>query len=167
MKSIYVAGGCFWGVGHYYSLLKGVVNTTVGYANSELEDINYEQTCSGEFQAVEAVLVEYDETLISLDKIIEHLFRMIDPTSLNKQGGDIGVQYRVGIYSCDLEELKYINNVVNSYQKNYSDPIVLEVSYLDNFYNAEEYHQKYLYKNPDGYCHISMHLIKDSEKKGV
>ncbi len=165
MKKIVVAGGCFWGVEHFYKQVKGIVSTKVGYANSKKVDINYEETCSGKYEAVEAVYLSYDEDVISIDKIIELLFRIIDPTSINKQGGDIGVQYRTGIYTNDIDEKNYINNVITSYKDKYEDDIVVEVTSLDNFYNAEEYHQEYLIKNTGGYCHIDMSKLTEEDKK--
>ncbi len=165
MKSIVVAGGCFWGVEHYYSLVKGIKNTKVGYANSQLKDINYQQTCSGEYEAVEAVFLEYDETVISINKIVELLFRIIDPTSINKQGEDTGIQYRSGIYSNDQDELKIIKQMISEYQNDYPQKIVVEVCELENFYDAEEYHQKYLVKNVNGYCHVDFTKLTEADKK--
>lgn len=164
MKNI-VAGGCFWGVDHYFSLIKGIVTTKAVYANSDMENISYEQVCLGKFRAVEAVYLEYNEAEISIEQIIELLFRIIDPTSKYKQGEDEGIQYRTGIYSKDQDELKYIENILLKLQKNYSNPIMTEVAYLDNFYDAEDNHQLYLVRNPNGYCHVDMSKIKDNEKK--
>ena len=165
MKEIYVAGGCFWGVEHFYSLVKGIVNTKCVYLNSQKEDISYEETCSGVYNAVEAVHIEYDEKDITLEKIIELLFRIIDPTSLNKQGNDKGVQYRVGVYTDDTAEQKVVKNIITEEQKNYTERIVLEVMGVNNSFDAEEYHQKFLYKNVNGYCHINMNKIKKDELK--
>lgn len=165
MKTIYVAGGCFWGVSHYYDQLKGVIKSTVGYANGMTKNPTYQEVCSQTTNHAETVKVEYDETIISLENIVDHLMRMIDPTSLNKQANDIGTQYRSGIYSSDLEEVKTIAELVASYQPNYRKPIVVEVKELSSFYEAEEYHQKYLVKNIHGYCHIDFSLIREDEKK--
>lgn len=165
MKTLYVAGGCFWGVSHYYDQLKGVLNTTVGYANGTTENPTYQEVCSQVTNHTETVMVEYDENTITLEKIVDHLMRMIDPTSLNRQANDIGTQYRSGVYSTDKEEVMKIKQLVASYQPNYRKPLVVEVEELSSFYEAEEYHQKYLVKNINGYCHIDFRLIKEDEKK--
>lgn len=165
IKTITVAGGCFWGVEEYYRRLKGVESTRVGYAQGHKMNPSYQEVCTGETGHAEAVELHYDEKLISLKQIIDHLFRMIDPTSLNKQGNDIGTQYRVGIYPEDEEILELVQVEVAKRQKDYDKPFVLEMELLENFYDAEAYHQKYLIKNPGGYCHVNMNLIRDDEKK--
>ncbi len=165
MKIIVVAGGCFWGVEHYYGQVRGILKTQVGYANSILENINYKQACSGDYDAVEAVLLTYDENEISLEKIVELLFRIIDPTSLNRQAGDVGIQYRTGVYTNDKQEQDLLNELIKTYQQNYQKPIVVEIKPLDNFYDAEEYHQKYLVKNTNGYCHVDFSKLKEEDRK--
>ena len=165
MKSIVVAGGCFWGVDHYFSLVKGITNNKVVYANSNLAEITYEQACSGQFNAVEAVYLEYDDAILDLEKIVELLFRIIDPTSLNRQGGDIGVQYRTGIYTNDLDELVLLENLMTRLQIDHYKDIKVEVANLVNYYDAEDYHQLYLVKNPNGYCHVDFSKLKQEEKK--
>lgn len=166
MREIIVAGGCFWGVEEYYKRLKGINETMVGYANSNsLENNTYEVTCTGAYNAVEAVKIGYDESIISLDKILEHLFRMIDPTSLNKQGGDIGVQYRVGAYYNNEIDKEIILDFVKKQEANYTDKIVFEVLEVKNFFSAEDYHQDYLENNPNGYCHVDFSMIKKDELK--
>lgn len=159
IKRIYVAGGCFWGVEHFYKLALENIKTRVGYLNSVLDNPNYKMVCDGISDAVEAVEIEYDSSKYNLNKILDILFLIIDPTSVNKQGNDIGRQYRTGIYSNDINDLKLAKNYIGKIQHNYSKPIVVEVEKVDNFYEAEEYHQKYLEKNPSGYCHIDMSLI--------
>lgn len=165
MKKIVIAGGCFWGVEEYYRRLKGIFNTRVGYAQGSIENPSYQQVCTGQTNHAEVVDIEYEENLISLEKILEHLFRIVDPTSLNKQGGDKGTQYRVGVYPSQLEELERIKTYYELRQKDYTKPLVMEAELLRDFYDAEAYHQKYLLNNPSGYCHVNMHLIKDDEKK--
>lgn len=164
-KTIYLAGGCFWGVAEYYRRLKGIVSTEVGYAQGTTENPTYREVCTQTTNHTETVEVVYDANEISLEKVIEHFFRMIDPTSLNRQGNDIGTQYRSGIYSKDLEEVEEIIKLVESYQPHYDQPIVVEVEQLKDFYKAEEEHQDYLVKNPFGYCHINFNLIKPEELK--
>lgn len=165
MKEIVIAGGCFWGVQEYYSRLKGVESTVVGYANGITDNPTYEEVCTGKTNFVEAVYIHYDENIIPLEKIIEHLFRFIDPTSLNRQGGDIGTQYRTGVYYIDEADQAIAQQYIQSRQSEYSKPIVVEVLPLKNFYEAEEYHQKYLVKNPTGYCHVNFDVIRPEELK--
>jgi methionine-S-sulfoxide reductase len=154
MKSIVFAGGCFWGVEAYFKQLEGVHDTEVGYINGPGET-TYKAVCEGSGHT-EAVLLHYDEQTISLKKLLDHLFNIIDPTSINKQGPDRGIQYRTGIYNYLPEQLPFIENYIAVRQKEYKKPIVLEI--LDNltFYPAEDYHQDYLDKNKFGYCHVDL-----------
>ena len=147
MSVIYLAGGCFWGVQKYFDQFEGIIKTTVGYANGHTENPKYEDVKAGKTGHVETVKVEYDENKRSLKQILDDYYRIIEPTSLNKQGEDEGISYRTGIY--------YINEKkTQEVQKDYHEKVVVEIQPLDNFYEAEEYHQKYLEKNPQGYCHI-------------
>jgi len=165
MKKIVIAGGCFWGVEAYYKRLKGIEATSVGYANGKIENPTYQQVKIGNTDFVEVVELTYNENIISLEKIFEHLFRFIDPTSLNKQGGDIGTQYRTGIYYESNDEMEKAIAFITNEQNKYYLPIVVEVNLLDSFYEAEVYHQKYLDKNPSGYCHVNFDLIRPEELK--
>ncbi len=162
MKTIYLAGGCFWGVEHFFSLAKGIINTEVGYANGTLDYPKYEDLKHGLDDASETVKIDYDENVISLEKILELYLRVVDPYSVNKQGEDEGVQYRTGVYyqnDSDKEAIKkYFDNVL---EKDYK----IEVVKLNKFFAAEEYHQDYLNKNPQGYCHINMAKLKPEERK--
>ena len=162
MKTIYLAGGCFWGVERYFSLAKGIVSTEVGYANGTKDNPKYEDLKKGLDDASETVKIIYDEKVISLEKILELYLRVVDPYSINKQGEDEGIQYRSGIYYLDEEDKKIIVNYFKSVSlKDYA----IEILPLRKFYKAEEYHQKYLEKNPHGYCHINMDFLKDDERK--
>lgn len=158
MKEIYLAGGCFWGVEEYFSRIEGVVETSVGYANGHMEDPSYEEVCTGTTGHTETTYIKYDDNTIGLDKILTKFFRIIDPTLLNRQGGDIGNQYRTGVYYINSNDLPIINKILKEEEVKYNDPIVTEVLPLSSYYLAEEYHQKYLKKNPGGYCHIDMSL---------
>ena len=162
MKTIYLAGGCFWGVEHFFSLAKGIINTEVGYANGTLDNPKYEDLKHGLDDASETVKIDYDENVISLEKILELYLRVVDPYSVNKQGEDEGVQYRTGVYyqnDADKETIKkYFDKVL---EKDYK----IEVVKLNKFFTAEEYHQDYLNKNPQGYCHINMAKLKPEERK--
>lgn len=157
MKGIYLAGGCFWGVEEYFSRIDGVVETNVGYANGHKENPSYEQVCTGTTGHAETTYIKYDDH-VSLRELLKKFFRIINPTLLNRQGGDIGNQYRTGIYYIDESDKDIITEIMEEEQKKYKVPIVTEVLPLSSYYPAEEYHQKYLKKNPGGYCHIDMSL---------
>ena len=158
MKEVYLAGGCFWGLQAFFDLRNGVIETIAGYANGNTENPAYEQVCTNKTGYAETVFIKYDESKITLNKILEDFWKVIDPTLLNRQGGDIGTQYRTGIYYKDENDLDIIRNSLENEQKKYRKPIVTEVEKLKNFYKAEEYHQKYLKKNSNGYCHIDLSL---------
>ncbi|EHJ56807.1 peptide methionine sulfoxide reductase msrA/msrB [Streptococcus urinalis FB127-CNA-2] len=158
LREIYLAGGCFWGVEDYFSRVKGVTNAVSVYANGKEGTTNY-QLISQTGHA-ETVKVTYDKSIISLKEILLHYFRIIDPTSKNKQGNDVGSQYRTGIYVTNKEDLEVVSQLFKEKAHNYDKPIVVEKSYLKNFIKAEEYHQDYLKKHPNGYCHINVNQAK-------
>ena len=161
-KVIYLAGGCFWGVQEYFSRLKGVNNTVCGYANGTTAFPTYEEVKSQKTGHAETVKIEYDDEIISIQKLLEHFLRFVDPYAINKQGEDEGTQYRTGVYYVDLldaiDARSYLSSVL---KRGYT----IEIAKLNNFFKAEEYHQDYLKKNPTGYCHINLNVIKDDEKK--
>ena len=156
MKEIVLAGGCFWGVEEYMSRIDGVIDTKVGYGNGNTENPTYEEVCTNTTGHAEVVYIKFDENIISLEELLNRFWKIINPTLLNRQGPDIGSQYRTGIYYIDEEDLETINKTKAEQQKKYKDPIVTEIEPLKVFYDAEEYHQKYLKKNPEGYCHIDL-----------
>ena len=160
-KKIYLAGGCFWGTDHLFSLVDGVVKTAAGYANSKVAYPSYEEVCTGRTGAAETVEVVYDDTKVGLTDLLSIYFRSIDPTTLNRQGNDIGTQYRTGIYYTDPADLPAIEAFVAAVQRRYTEPLAVEVRPLVNFYPAELYHQEYLYKNPQGYCHVDPALFEE------
>ena len=160
MKKIYLAGGCFWGVEHFLSLIDGVEETTVGYANSDIDTPSYEDLKQHRSSASETVEVIYDENKISLKEILNLFFMIIDPTTLDQQGHDIGHQYRTGIYYIDNNDIELIKQELNDLQNKYTKPIVTELLPLDNFTKAEDYHQDYLIKNPQGYCHVDPKMFE-------
>jgi len=164
-QTIYLAGGCFWGVEAYFQQLKGVVQTEVGYANGDSENPTYQDLVNHRANHAETVKVIYDSQIITLSKILEHFLRIVDPFSLNRQGHDIGIQYRSGIYYINEEDFITINSYFSSVNPRPDKPFVVEVIKLKNFYRAEEYHQDYLLKNPHGYCHVDMRKIKKEERK--
>ena len=162
MKKIYFAGGCFWGVEHFFSLVKGVEQTRVGYANGVLDNPSYLDLKSGRDSASETVEIVYDESIITINKLLELLLRVIDPYSINTQGEDEGIQYRTGVYYLDKNEEKIIRNY---FAEHLNPDYKVEVQPLNKFFLAEEYHQDYLNKNPTGYCHINMAKLRPDERK--
>lgn len=156
LRTIYLAGGCFWGMQGYFDLLDGVKKTSVGYANSNIANPSYNLVCSGQTNATETLEVIFDDSIITLKEILERFFSIIDPTTINRQGNDIGSQYRSGIYAEDLNLLQQAKDFIQKIKSRYNKPICTEVQDLQNYYLAEEYHQKYLEKNPNGYCHIDI-----------
>jgi len=158
-KDIYLAGGCFWGTEHYFKQIHGVVATEVGFANGHTENPTYEEVYTDTTGFAETVHVCYNPDVVSLRFLIKMFFKAIDPTSLNRQGHDEGTRYRTGIYYVDASDLPIINNVYDEEQQNHQQSLVVEKLPLQNFYTAEEYHQDYLDKNPDGYCHLPLSLF--------
>ncbi len=163
-KTIYLAGGCFWGVDAYMKQLKGIIKTESGYANGHTINPSYEEVCTGKTGHAETVYVQYDPAVISLKTILEQFFSIIDPTQINRQAGDIGEQYRNGIYYTDDLDLLMIEAVMRDVQKEYTKVLATEVGPLKAYYVAESYHQDYLEKNPNGYCHVRLDSVPDTLK---
>ncbi len=164
MKEIYLAGGCFWGTEHYFKQIEGVLETETGFANGNTENPTYEEVYTDTTGYAETVKVVYDETKVSLGFLIDMFFHAIDPTLLNRQGHDEGTRYRTGVYYTDEVELPVIKRVFEEKQKLYTQPIVTEIAPLRNFFPADEYHQDYLDKHPDGYCHLPVELFEFARK---
>ena len=158
MKTIYLAGGCFWGVEKFFEQFDGVIATEVGYANGPDEAPSYEDVCRSSGHA-ETVKVVYDESRLSLTELLNFYFMVIDPLSVNKQGNDRGIQYRTGIYCTDDGQLAEARAVYDAEEKKAGQKLAVELELLRNFFSAEEYHQKYLDKNPGGYCHIPQKMF--------
>lgn len=156
IKEIYLAGGCFWGVEAYFERIEGVIDSESGYANGSFANPTYEDLIYRNSGHAETVKITYDANKISLLTILQHYFRIIDPTSLNKQGGDVGIQYRTGIFYENEDDKELALKAIEAEQKKYDKKIVVEVLPLQRFDKAEEYHQDYLQKNPRGYCHIDL-----------
>ena len=163
LNVIYLAGGCFWGVEAYISRLKGVNQTEVGYANGNDLAPTYEKVSRGKTGHAECVKLTYNPLIITLDEILENFFKIINPYTKNKQGNDIGTQYRTGIYWQDDLQKDIVLNFLKEKQKVSPKNIVVEAKQITCFFTAEEYHQKYLEKNPQGYCHVDLNLIDDKE----
>ena len=164
MKEIYLAGGCFWGTEHYFKQIEGVLETETGFANGNTENPTYEEVYTDTTGYAETVKVVYDETKVSLGFLIDMFFHAIDPTLLNRQGHDEGTRYRTGVYYTDEVELPVIKRIFDEKQKLYNQPIVTEIAPLRNSFPAEEYHQDYLDKHPDGYCHLPVELFEFARK---
>ncbi len=164
IKSIYFAGGCFWGTEHFFKQIEGVTFTETGYANGSTPDPTYRQVYTDTTGYAETVHVEYDNDVIDLEFLVRMFFRAIDPTSLNRQGEDVGTRYRTGIYYTDAEELPCIKNIYDEIGRQHESPLVVELEPLKNFYRAEDYHQDYLENNPDGYCHLPLELFEFARK---
>lgn len=157
-KTIYLAGGCFWGVEAYFRQIEGVLDAVSGYANGQTATPKYEEIA--QTGHAETVKIDYDPEKISLNELLLYYFRVINPVSLNQQGNDRGTQYRTGIYHVDAEDIPVINAALAHLATQYDAPIVVENAPLAGFSLAEDYHQRYLEKNPDGYCHIDISLAK-------
>ena len=164
IRSIYFAGGCFWGTEHFFKKIEGVTFTETGYANGNTPDPTYRQVYTDTTGYAETVHVEYDSDVIDLDFLVHMFFKAIDPTSLNRQGEDVGTRYRTGIYYTDAEELPCIRKVYDEIGSQYEMPLAVELEPLKNFYPAEDYHQDYLENNPDGYCHLPLELFEFARK---
>ena len=158
-KDIYLAGGCFWGTEHYFKQITGVVETEVGFAGGHTANPTYQEVYTDQTGHAETVRVRYNPQEVSLAFLLRMFFKAIDPTSLNKQGHDEGTRYRTGIYYTDAADLPVIDSIYTEEQALYDQPLVVERQPLDKFYTAEEYHQDYLDKNPDGYCHLPTALF--------
>ena len=154
-RTIYLAGGCYWGVEKYLDNVPGVVETEVGFANGHLEAPAYVQVKKGDTGHAETVRTMYEDTVIPLEKLLRLFFRIIDPTSFEKQGEDTGNQYRTGVYWTEAADEAVVHAELTGLQGQYAAPVVVEALPLECFYPAEEYHQKYLDKTPGGYCHVS------------
>ena len=153
MKTIYLAGGCFWGMQRFFDQFEGVLATEVGYANGPDRAPSYEEVCRSSGHA-ETVRIDYDESRITLTRLLDLYFTVIDPLSVNRQGGDSGVQYRTGVFYTDAAQLPEIRAVFGREEEKAGRELAVLLEPLRNFFSAEEYHQKYLEKNPGGYCHI-------------
>ncbi|WGE69587.1 peptide-methionine (S)-S-oxide reductase MsrA [Actinobacillus equuli subsp. haemolyticus] len=160
IREIYLAGGCFWGTEAFMQRINGVIDAQSGYANGNTENPTYQEVCAGSGHA-EVVKVTYDADKISLAKLLDYYFKVIDPVSVNQQGEDKGIQYRTGIYYVDAQDIPVINQALTDLQAQYAEPLAVENTKLEHYFPAEEYHQDYLDKNPNGYCHIDLQLMNE------
>ena len=163
MKTIYLAGGCFWGMQKFFDQFDGVAETEVGYANGPDYAPSYQEVCKNSGHA-ETLRIEYDPDTISLTALLEYYFMVIDPLSVNRQGEDSGIQYRTGIYYTGEDQLAEIKAVYAAQEEKAGAKLAVELEPIRNFFSAEEYHQKYLEKNPGGYCHIPRSFFNLGQK---
>ncbi len=163
-KNIFLAGGCFWGTEHFFKQIEGVTNTEVGFANGNTDNPTYEEVYTDTTGYAETVRIEYDDTVVNLEFLLQMFFKAIDPISLNKQGHDEGTRYRTGVYYTSEADLPIIKKVFTDEQQKLDAPIAVEVEPLQNFYPADERHQDYLDKNPNGYCHLPVELFEMARK---
>ena len=152
-----LAGGCFWGMEEIIRKIPGVVKTTVGYSGGTTADPTYEEVCTGTTGHAESIQVEFDSSRLSYEKLLDYFFRMHDPTTLNRQHNDVGTQYRSAIFYTSEAQKQAAEQVKTRWDRSgkFARPITTEITAAGKFYPAEEYHQKYLVKHPDGYtCHV-------------
>ena len=163
MRTIYLAGGCFWGLQKFFDQFEGVISTRVGYANGPDAAPTYQDVCRNSGHA-ETVKIDYEEGKLSLGALMDLYFLVVDPLSVNKQGEDEGIQYRTGVYYTDDDQLPALRAAFDAEARKVGAPLVVELLPLKNFFPAEEYHQKYLDKNPGGYCHIPQRMLHLNEE---
>ena len=155
-KVIYFAGGCFWGVEHFFKGVDGVLEAVPGYANGNTENPSYKEVYTDTTGHAEAVKVTYNPDRVGLGMLLKLFFTVTDPLTLNRQGHDEGTRYRSGVFYADDEDRPVIEQAFRETESRLGVPIVTELKPLRCFYPAEEYHRDYLDKNPDGYCHLSL-----------
>ena len=166
MDTIYLAGGCFWGLQKFFDQFDGVIRTEVGYANGPDRAPTYQEVCGNSGHA-ETVKIEFDGKRISLEQLLDYYFMVIDPLSVNRQGHDEGIQYRTGIFWTEPQQEEIIRQVYRREEQKAGARLAVAAEELRNFFSAEEYHQKYLEKNPGGYCHIPDRYYTLGTKSGA
>ena len=154
MTILYIAAGCFWGTERYYQKIKGVVTTEVGYANGPTATTNYQSVCAQD-GFVEVAKIVFDESVLTFEALFATYIRIVDPYALNKQANDVGVNYRIGLYSEDVNVLGQLETILRAWEKAHA-LTTIEIKRLVNYVVAEKYHQNYLKLKPDGYCHINL-----------
>lgn len=160
MKTIFLAAGCFWGAQHYLKQIRGIVETETGFANGNTDNPTYKEVYTDRTGYAEAVRVVFDPEVLPLKRLVQLYFDCIEPTSVNQQGEDKGTRYRTGIYYIEPEDRLTIQEVYDEVQRGYSAPLAVEVEPIRNFFPADESHQDYLDKHPDGYCHLPRALFE-------
>ena len=164
IQDLYFAAGCFWGAQKFFSLVKGVTFTEVGFANGFTENPTYKEVYTDQTGYAETVHLQYDTTVITEERLTELFLKAIDPLSLNKQGEDEGTRYRTGVYFISEDQVPGIRKALDRTAEALGQTLAVELLPLQNFYRAEEYHQDYLEKNPTGYCHLSPAIFRQAEE---
>lgn len=164
---IYLAGGCFWGTEALLSAINGVIYTDVGYLNGKRDNLTYKEVCQGNTEAREAVRVYYDKEKVSLSNLLFTFLRSIDPYIKNRQGNDVGSQYQSGLYYTDENTKMTIDRFLKLLSAHSQRQIAIESGEVKTYTIAEDYHQAYLEKNPNGYCHVSPALIEEIKNEGI
>ena len=154
MEQAIFAAGCFWGVQYYFDQVPGVIKSIVGYTGGQTENPTYEDVCSHTTGHAEAVLLEFDPKKVSFESLCKHFFRLHDPTQLNRQGPDVGDNYRSAIFYLTDEQQKIAEKVRQELQANFKQPIVTQIERAGPFYEAESYHQKYAERTGQGICNV-------------
>lgn len=160
MSQAIFAAGCFWGVQFYFDEVPGVTKTVVGYTGGHAENPTYEQVCAHGTGHAEAVLIDFDPEQVSYETLVRQFFRMHDPTQLNRQGPDVGDNYRSAIFYFDDEQRQTAEMVMRDIESNFDKPIVTQLAPAGKFYEAEPYHQKYTKRTGIGMCHVPYAPIK-------
>ncbi len=160
MQQAIFAAGCFWGVQYYFDQVLGVAKSTVGYTGGNTENPTYEEVCTHKTGHAEAVLLEFDPAKVSYETLCRHFFRMHDPTQLNRQGWDVGDNYRSAIFYFDDEQFETAERVKHEIEPKLNKPIMTEIKPATKFYEAEDYHQKYTERTGRGMCHVPYKPIK-------
>jgi methionine-S-sulfoxide reductase len=148
------AAGCFWGVQYYFDQVPGIVQTEAGYTGGHTPDPTYDQVATRRTGHAEAVRIEFDQDKVTYHTLVKQFFRMHDPTTLNRQGPDVGDEYRSAIFYTDQEQHEVAVRVRNEYQQTLGVPVVTQIERATTFYPAETYHQKFTEKTGLGMCHI-------------
>ncbi len=152
------AAGCFWGVEAYFGRVQGVVRTTAGYSGGTTRNPSYEQVCGGGTGHAESVLVEYDPSIVSYERLLYHFWKIHDPTQVDRQGNDVGSQYRSAIFTYSEEQREAAERSKAELERSgyHRKSIATKIGPASEFWRAEEYHQDYLAQNPGGYCHVDL-----------
>ncbi len=154
LQKAILAAGCFWVVKYYFDQVPGVVKTTVGYTGGHTAEPTYDQVCSHTTGHAEVTLIEFDPSKVTYETLLKQFFRMHDPTQMNRQGPDVGDQYRSAIFYFDDDQKATAEKVKQAIQKNFDKPVVTEITKTSEFYPAEDYHQKYTERTGHGMCHV-------------
>lgn len=164
-REIWFAAGCFWGAQKFFKMVDGVTFTEVGFANGNTENPSYKEVYTDTTGHAECVHIRYNPNIVTLNELAELYFKIIDPLSLNKQGEDEGTRYRTGVYYSDNQDFETLQVVFKKQESALGSKLMVELLPLQCFYTAEEYHQDYLDKNPNGYCHLSQEVFEWAKKK--